>query len=143
MIILNTQFSFNPLIIVNNNQKLVTKILPTLEKFIHLFPQKSMHNGELLQTFPVSGLAKQQHTLLQNFLFDQHLLGSYVIKGHFANPTQTHFWLRINDLLIDLNFGQFKNKNLEISPLLNEYFERQIFVCDQPQNLIYRLYHHG
>ena len=107
--------------------------------------QKSISNNEFQTVFHISGLAKQHHFHLGNYLrkkfFHKSVSELRLQKGFFADCPIEHHWLQIDNLIIDIAIKQFINQNIAVNFILKELLnDHYCFISDNPENYFYKLY---
>jgi len=144
LIFIKDKLSHDPIVDVDSNNSYLSTIQGAIEEYIHENKQKTIQQGQPLQAFYISGMAKHHHNNLSNYL-NQTVLKSLnekaiVEQGKFANYPISHYWIRLNDLIIDLTIKQFFNKDLGLIDSLVQYLNSSYFVSNNKSNPIYQLY---
>jgi len=143
LFIINNQISATPIIDLLNAEIPTDELLAAIEDYIISHKQKTFINGEPAEILPVSGLAEAHHNNLAEHLNAAIFKGDdkvMVKEGMFANYPMKHCWIQSGDLIIDLAIKQFADKHIDAPPILRDLCDCQCFVCDNPENALYRLY---
>jgi len=143
LFIINNQISTQPIVDIINDEVRVDDLCAAIEDYIISHKQKTFINGEPAEVLPVSGLAEAHHRNLAEHLNAAVFNDSdkaVVKEGIFADYPLKHFWIQSSDLIIDIAIKQFADKHIDAPKTLRELCDCQCFVCDNPENAIYRLY---
>lgn len=143
LFIINNQVSSSPIIDLVDEEISAADLRAAIEDYIISHRQKTFINGEPAEVLPVSGLAETHHQNLADHLNAALFSGrnkAVVREGTFANYPMKHFWVQAGDLIIDIAIKQFADKQLETPSVLRQFFDCQCFICNNPENAIYRLY---
>ncbi|MFA6536852.1 MAG: hypothetical protein WCT18_00460 [Patescibacteria group bacterium] len=146
------------MIIVKNNQPQIEFLQDVRQEHDYLFELKNLIleflirekqlayvESQKIEFVPISGLAQTHHenlgAYLNDFLFrDLPNAFARVACGKFADFPLTHYWLRVNDLLVDLSIKQFANKPIPTFRAYGPLLENHIFISDNANNPIYKMY---
>jgi hypothetical protein len=145
MIIIQKQkLNLNPTIDLQNSHHVCDDLLEAISEHVTANAQKIVYKGTPLKAFFISGFAKEVNQSLQAYL-NSHVMGKHKLKldlvsGQFASYPLTHHWLKAKNLIIDLAISQFANKNIKTQNQLRPFINSHVFISDNPQNSIYRLY---
>ena len=144
MLIIEKQLLTKPFVDVINHEHLLEDLLDGVSEFISDNLSRAVIKGEQKKVFYVSGMARKHHSRLADYLnsrvLDKHKLESELAQGEFASFPTRHTWLKINDLIIDLTISQFKDKRIDTYAKIRQLLDSHCFMCDNPSNIIYRLY---
>lgn len=144
MLIIEKQLLTKPFVDVIQHEYLLDDLLDGVSEYISDNLSRAIIKGEQKKVFYVSGMARKHHLGLANYLnskvLDKHKIVSEVARGEFAGFPTRHTWLKINDLIIDLTISQFKDKRIDTYAKIRQLLDSQCFMCDNPSNIIYRLY---
>ena len=144
LFIVNNQVSSLPIIDLVNEKVSTDDLRAAIEDYIISHKQKTFINGEPAEVLPVSGLAESHHRQLVEHLntaiFHNSNDKAVIKEGTFANYPMKHFWIQSGDMIIDLAIRQFADKQLDAPEILRSLCDCQCFICDNPDNAIYRLY---
>ncbi|OGF35081.1 hypothetical protein A2482_05325 [Candidatus Falkowbacteria bacterium RIFOXYC2_FULL_48_21] len=144
LFIINNQISSSPVIDLVNENVSADDLRAAIEDYIISHKQKTFINGEPAEVLLVSGLAEAHHQNLAEHLntaiFRRNDDKAVVKEGTFANYPMKHCWIQSGDLIIDLAIKQFADKQLDAPEILRSLCDCQCFICDNPDNAIYRLY---
>ena len=143
MIILDKNFHFTPLVDLTAESTCYQDEIP---KAIHEFIMENQNdtfvNGERVKVFHMSGFAKKHHYGLVDYLnkklFQKRV--ARIVEGQFAGFPLQHYWVSIDNIIIDLTVKQFINKSFTTSEALRKLIDCHAFVSDNIDNYIYKLY---
>ena len=142
----NNHIEQKSLIDVINKYGFLGALQEAIDEYIIDNKQRTIIDGEPKEVFYISGLAKQHHEALADYLnatvlktINQH---TELAEGYFADFPAQHYWLKLNDLIIDLALRQFYDKDIVLSDNLKQLLDHKYFICDNPDNHFYQLYKH-
>ncbi|HMB25842.1 MAG TPA: hypothetical protein VKP03_00320 [Patescibacteria group bacterium] len=138
------QIKSEPLIDLTQKNQRLESIINAVEEYVMENRQKAIIKGKPLEVFHVSGLASQHAPRLTHYL-NHKILKNYsdqaqVEQGSFANYPGRHYWIEINDLIIDLGFKQFADKRINVLNSLRPFLQYYCFISNNSQNPFYRMY---
>jgi hypothetical protein len=140
----NNQIEQQPLIDVINQYDFLDDLHLAINEYIIDNKQRTIIYGEPLEVFYVSGLAEHHHEALADYLnstilkpTNQH---AELTEGYFADFPNPHFWVNIDNLIIDIAIKQFADKSIDLFDSLKQLLDHQCFICDNPTNHFYQLY---
>ncbi|MBU1131927.1 hypothetical protein KKC32_01585 [Patescibacteria group bacterium] len=144
LIITNNRFDLQSTVDVLNHDKLLPDLLEAIEDYIINSKVEAVINGVRTHVMHVSGFAQTHHLNLAKYL-NSHVLHGYsaranMAKGHFANFPLLHYWLEIENMILDIAIRQFIGKPIDFPELMIPLLERHCFISDNEQNFIYRQY---
>ena len=144
MIIVNEKFKLQPVVDIRYHNELLSDIIDSLEEYISENIRKTIVKGSPKNVFYISGMANKHHSKLDNYfkknVLQKHKLSSKLISGEFAGYPSKHYWLNIDGMIVDLTISQFKDKRINTYNKLRTLLDSHCFICDNPSNIIYRLY---
>lgn len=144
MLIIEKQLLTKPFVDVIKHEHLLEDLLDGISEYVSDNLSRAVVGGKQEKVFYISGMARKHHMALANYLnsriLHKHKIESEIAQGEFANFPTRHTWLRINDLIIDLTISQFKDKRIDTYDKIRQLLDSHCFLCDNPSNIIYRLY---
>ncbi len=144
IIIERNKIQHQPMIDVINDYHFLNDLSAAIDEYMLANQQKTFVDGKPMQVFYVSGMAERHHERLVDYLNSRILREApekaILTKGHFAKFPTTHYWLQIDDLIVDITIKQFCDKSLDIYDSLKQLLDYQYLVSDNPQNSIYNMY---
>lgn len=145
IIIKNNELDLRSIVDVINYKHLVTDLQEAIIEYIIGNQQRTIIDGEPANVFHVSGFANQHHEKLSDYLNCNLLkyepLQAELVGGHFAHYPGRHYWLQIEDLIVDITIGQFADKEIELLDQIRDQIQDQhCFISDNPRNYLYNLY---
>ena len=144
MLIVKENLKINPFIDIINHEYLIDDLLDGIYEYVSDNLHKAVIKGQLEKVFYIGGMANHHHKGLANYLnskiLERHKLTSQISQGEFAGYPTEHTWLKINNMIVDLTISQFKDKQIDTYNKFRELLDSHCFICDNPSNIIYRLY---
>ncbi len=140
----NNQLLHDPILDLRSAEITLADLRTIIEDYIYDNRQKIIYRGHPLDVFYISGLAQYHHARLADYL-NQTLCKYQQFKallqqGTFAKYPTSHYWVEINDLIIDLTIKQFNNKLIDLPKPYFDFLNCSYFASDNKINPFYLLY---
>lgn len=131
-----------PLIRVITPQLNTYALQNRIEEYLHENSLALYHQGKIVNALPVTGQSQSHAKKLASYLNRDKETGCnfQIVKGYFVSEDIEHFWLQVDNLLIDIAIRQFANfPQLNDNPLqaISDY---AYLICDNTLDPIYQLY---
>jgi len=143
MIIVKRNFRLSPYIETIKPISNLDLILALIEEYIKEKARQSVFEGQKERILHLSGLAEYHHKTLLNYLNRniQTKDNFHLVEGEFGPNQIKHWWLKADDLLIDLTLKQFRNHtNLFCNPW-QIVLTNDCYLSNNSASKIYQYYH--
>lgn len=141
LIIKNNQICAEPLIDILHPSVVHQEIGEAVKEYILRNRQPVVVSGEKAEAFHVSGFAEHHHKRLAEYLKYLRCGGAIdVASGFFCGHPCQHYWLKFDDIIIDVTIKQFADKINNLTPTMKFFIDRAYFISNNTQNIIYCSY---